>query len=115
MSLSLYMDEHVPRAITTGLRLRSVDVITVQEDGRTGSPDLVILDRATELGRVLFSHDDDFLIEAQRRQTAHIPFSGVIYVHQLSIQIGDCIRDLELLTQLETPEELANKVRYLPL
>ncbi|ASC69881.1 hypothetical protein XM38_008110 [Halomicronema hongdechloris C2206] len=34
MSLSLYMDENVHGAITTGLRIREVDVLTVQEDGR---------------------------------------------------------------------------------
>ena len=28
MPIKLYMDHHVPRAITTGLRLRGVDVIT---------------------------------------------------------------------------------------
>jgi len=27
------MDENVPRAITGGLRLRGIDVLTVQEDG----------------------------------------------------------------------------------
>jgi hypothetical protein len=29
MSLAFYMDEHVPRSITAGLRLRNVDVLTV--------------------------------------------------------------------------------------
>lgn len=32
------MDEHVHRAITIGIRLRSVDVLTVQEDVRTATP-----------------------------------------------------------------------------
>ena len=32
MSVALYMDEHVHRAITVGLRLRGVDVLTAQED-----------------------------------------------------------------------------------
>jgi hypothetical protein len=30
MSLSFYMDEHVPKAITNGLRIRGIDVLTVQ-------------------------------------------------------------------------------------
>lgn len=29
--LKFYMDEHVPKAVTEGLRRRGVDVITVQE------------------------------------------------------------------------------------
>lgn len=32
MPLKLYMDHHVPRAITLGLRLRHVDVLTAYED-----------------------------------------------------------------------------------
>ena len=33
MTVALYMDVRVHRAITTGLRLRDVDVLTAQEDG----------------------------------------------------------------------------------
>lgn len=68
MSLALYMDENVHGAITTELRLRGVDVLTVQEDDRTGLPDPLVLDRAMALGRVVFTQDSDFLIEANRRQ-----------------------------------------------
>ena len=32
MILKLYMDENVPRQITVGLRLRGIDVLSVQED-----------------------------------------------------------------------------------
>jgi len=35
MPLKLYMDHHVPRAITNGLRLRGIDVITAREDNAT--------------------------------------------------------------------------------
>ncbi len=115
MTLALYMDEHVHRSITIGLRLRQIDVMTVQEDGRTGSRDAEILDRAMEIERILFTQDDDFLVEAQRRQAAGIDFSGIIYAHQLGISIGNCIRDLELIAQITTFDELVNTVRYLPL
>jgi len=33
MAVALYMDQHVPRAIAAGLRLRGVDVLTAYEDG----------------------------------------------------------------------------------
>ena len=115
MSVALYMDEHVHRAITTGLRLRGVDVLTAQEDNRRNTPDPVLLDRATELQRVMFSQDEDMLIEAQRRQTDAIPFGGVIYGHQLRVTIGTCVRDLELIAQTADPEDLANRVEFLPL
>jgi hypothetical protein len=115
MSIALYMDENVHRAVTNGLRLRGVDVLTVQEDKRIAFPDPKILDRATELQRVLFTQDDDFLTEANRRQVENIDFFGVIYGHKLRVSVGDCIRDLEIIAEVANPEELANRVQYLPL
>jgi len=55
MSIRLYMDVHVRRAVTNGLRLRGVDVLTAQEDGASQMDDGPLLDRATELDRVLFT------------------------------------------------------------
>lgn len=109
------MDEHIRRAITIGLRLRGVDVLTVQEDGRAGTPDPILLDRATELQRIMFSQDQDFLVEANRRQVEGTSFSGVIYAPLISTSIGDCIRDLEIIAKASEPEDLANRVEYLPL
>ncbi|MDZ7957423.1 MAG: DUF5615 family PIN-like protein [Aulosira sp. DedQUE10] len=109
------MDENVPRPITLGLRLRGVDVLTVQEDGYSGVDDLQVLDRAKELQRVVFSQDEDFLIEANRRQTEDINFSGVIYAHQQSISIGNCVRDLEIIAKAVNFQEFVNRVLYLPL
>jgi len=84
MTVDLYMDHHVPRPITTGLRVRGVDVLTAAEDdARLPDPDL--LDRASALGRVLFSRDADLLREATRRLAGGIPFLGVIYAHQLRV------------------------------
>ena len=53
MPLALYMDVHVPRAITNGLRRRGVDVLTAQEDGAAEFDDPSLLDRATALNRAL--------------------------------------------------------------
>ncbi len=52
------MDQHVPRAISVGLRLRGVDVVTAFEDGAGEMNDSELLNRASELGRVLFTQDD---------------------------------------------------------
>ncbi|HAX77752.1 MAG TPA: hypothetical protein DCY88_18420 [Cyanobacteria bacterium UBA11372] len=115
MSVLLYMDEHVHSAITVGLRLRDVDVLTVQEDERAGTPDPILLDRAMELGRVMFSQDQDFLVEAKRRQIESINFAVVIFARRTRVTIGNCIRDLEIIAKLSEPEECANRVQYLPL
>lgn len=109
------MDENVPRAITGGLRLRGIDVLTVQEDGRRGLDDPRVLDRATELGRVLFSQDEDLLVEARRRQRESVAFSGVVYAHQLHSTIGECVHDLELVAQAVDCEEMNGRILFVPL
>ena len=55
------MDHHVPMAVTEGLRLRGVDVLTAYEDGTAQVEDPILLQRATELGRALFTQDTDLL------------------------------------------------------
>ena len=96
------MDVHVPLAITEGLRLRGVDVLRAQQDGsrRLGDPEL--LNRAGELGRVLFTRDLDLLAEATRRQRE-------------GAGLGECVRDLELVAVAGELEDLANQVLFLPL
>ena len=115
MGISLYMDHHVPRSITEGLRLRGVDVISAWEDGAHELDDPALLDRATELGRVLFSQDDDLLIEATKRQRSGVAFCGVIYGHQLKVSVGLCIDNLELVAKVAEYEELKDQVQFLPL
>ncbi|MDB9511680.1 DUF5615 family PIN-like protein [Kamptonema animale CS-326] len=115
MSVALYMDENIPRAVTNGLRLRAVDVLTAQEDRREGTPDPILLDRAAELNRVIFTQDEDFLAEAKRRQQQGVNFVGVIYIHHQRLIFGDCVRDLEIITKVSKLEDFANRVQYLPL
>ncbi len=115
MAIKLYMDAHVPKAITNGLRLRGVDVLTAQEDNANKLSDPELLNRASALNRVLFTFDDDLLAEAAKRQSSSIPFSGVIYTSPLNISIGACVKDLEIIAQSGEPEDLANRVEFLPL
>lgn len=115
MSLALYMDVHVPRGITDGLRARNIRVITAQEDGHREADDDVVLIRAAALGCVTFSHDADMLKICSRWQSEHSPFAGLIYAHQLKVTIGQCIHDLAIISELAAPEEMANRVEFLPL
>lgn len=115
MPLGLYVDVHIPRAITSGSRARGVDVITAQEDGTRQLLDPDLLDRAGELGRPLFTFDDHLLAEAHRRQGEGIAFSGVVYAHPLRVSIAKCIDDLEVICSAGEPEDVANQVIFLPV
>jgi predicted nuclease of predicted toxin-antitoxin system len=113
MSAGLYMDVQVPLAITRGLRRRGVEVLTAQDDGTVRLPDPDLLDRATELNRILFSMDIDLVTEAVRRQRAGEPFATVIFAQQLETSIGRGIAHLEALCQAAEPNDLQGQVIFL--
>jgi len=67
MSIKFYMDHNVPRSISNGLRIRSIDVLTCLEDDSIHLSDPEILDRANSLNRIVFTMDFDFLVEAKQK------------------------------------------------
>ena len=109
------MDVHVRRAVATALRLRSIDVLTAQEDGSAELSDGMLLKGATELGRVLVSQDEDPLREGARWLSERKDFSGIIYAHQLRITIGQMVEDLELIAGGTSQDEWWGRIEYLPL
>ena len=109
------MDVHVPPAVTTALRLRSVDVSTAQEDGAAQLDDDRLLQRATELGRILVSQDSDLLREGARRLREGADFSGIVYAHQLRTMIGQMVQDLEPIATATSNEEWRGRIEYLPI
>ena len=64
---------------------------------------------------MLFTEDADFLAEAAHRQATGLAFAGVIYIHQLHLDIGRCIADLEVIAKASDPPEWVDHVAYLPL
>ena len=101
--------------MTGELLLRGVDVLTSQADGTTKFDDTQLLARATTLGRVLFSQDEDLLRVASDWQEHGSRFAGVIYAHQLRITIGQCVADLELIAHATDPDDWISRVEFLPL
>ena len=102
------MDEHVPPAVSNGLRLRGVDVLTTQKTGMLGGGDRILLDHASRLERVMLSQDDDFLILHQQG----VPPAGIAYAAQQT-PIGDLVRGLLLIHDVLTAEEMHGRVEFL--
>lgn len=90
-----------------------MDVLTVQEDGREGSPDPLVLDRAAELGRFVFTQDHDFLAIGASRLVAGQQFSGIVFAHQMEISIRRCIDELEIISVLGLPADMENRIEFL--
>jgi hypothetical protein len=115
VSLRLYFDHHVPRAVEVGVRQQGIDVLTTEADGTADRDDEFLLQRATDLGRVVFTQDQDFLALAAAWQQTRREFTGMVYAHQLRITIGTAIRDLVLIASLTHPDDMRNRVEFLPL
>jgi hypothetical protein len=115
MPVPLFMDVHVPQAITEQLRRRGVDVLTASEDGSDQLPDDQLLERVRGLGRLIFTQDIRFKALAEDWQRQGRPFAGLLFGHQLGGTIGDYVRDLELIAKATEPLEWVNQVEHLPL
>ena len=85
-----------------------------REDGRAEAPDPALLSRSTELERVMFTQNKDFLREATRRQREGAHFYGVIYAPQIKSRVGQYIEDLHMIAELEDQNNLIGLITYLP-
>jgi len=99
--IKYYCDENVSSAIVHGLRIRGVEVLTVQEARMLGASDEAHLEFATQRSLVLFTQDADFL----RLHALGIMHSGIAYAHQRML-IGDIIRGLVLVYELLDAKEV---------
>ncbi|ABA21348.1 conserved hypothetical protein [Trichormus variabilis ATCC 29413] len=114
MAIALYMDVHVPQAITSQLRRRGVDVLTAVDDETQEFPDDKLLQRAAEIKRVLFTQDIRFRVLAETWQIEGKNFSGLIFGHQLGGTIGQFVKDLEFIAKVSEIDEWINVIEYIP-
>ena len=105
-TIKFHLDENVNSAIAKGLRVRGVDVTTTPEMGLIGADDEEQLKFAKIEGRVIFTHDDDFL----RVQIDH---TGIVYCGQGGRAIGEIIRWLILIWEALDSEDMENKVEFI--
>jgi len=110
--LKLFLDEDVPEAIATALKLRGYDVTTVTEVGRKGITDIDQLKYASSEKRVLFSFNiaDFYKIHSDFLKNG-LNHSGIILSKQLPI--GIIIKALLKLLSTITPEKSRNNLIWL--
>lgn len=106
--IKLYMDEHVPLAVTAALRRRGIDVVRAQDVGLHPAEDDVHLAFATGAGRVVMTQDADFL----RLHASGAGHAGIAYAPQQT-PVRYLIQTLTLLVDIVTPSEMIGHVEYL--
>jgi hypothetical protein len=100
--LKAYADEHVHSALTQALRLRGMDVVTVQDRNREGTSDEELLREALRDERIMLTNDADFLALASTFASQGRSFAPIFYWPQNQRRIGDTMRKtIGLATTLE--------------
>jgi hypothetical protein len=109
LNIKFHLDEHVSPAIAAGLRRRGMDVTTTIAAGLRGADDTDHIAFALAPGRVIVTHDDDYLmLHAQG-----VRHAGIAYCHQHARTIGQILSALGLIWQVLEPHEMENRVEYL--
>jgi hypothetical protein len=109
MPVRYHLDENVDVAVAMGLRQRGVEVSVSREVSLLGAADQAQLTFAHADGRVLVTHDTDFL----RLAAQGVSHSGIAYCPPQTHSVGEMIRRLIVIWRENEPESLMNQVKYL--
>jgi predicted nuclease of predicted toxin-antitoxin system len=109
VDIRFHLDENVHHAVADGLRRRGVEVTTSPEAGLRSAEDERHVEFARSEGRVIFTHDPDFL----RLNALGVNHHGIAFCQVGTRSIGEIIRALFDLWLHETAEAMQNRVMYL--
>jgi hypothetical protein len=109
MALRFHLDEHVANAIATALRRRGIDVSTTFEAGLLGAEDRTHIEFAKAQGRVIHTHDSDFLALAE----SGVDHAGIAFCAPGARTIRQVIEILVLMDACLTPEEMRNRIEFI--
>lgn len=104
-----FMDEHFPAAVSLALRQRGIDVLTVQDAGRSSLPDHDQLAFAQAEERVTVTFDTDYLALHQ----SGMDHAGIAWCPREKYGIGMLVQLLDLLFRVADRDQMRNRVEYL--
>ena len=110
-------DENFDRRVVTGVRRLdpAIDILTVQDAGRTGAADPDVLAWAAADGRVVLTHDVQTMIRfAYDRVRTGDPMAGLGVV-RLPCDHAAVIESIVTAAYCSDPADWADQVHYLPL
>jgi predicted nuclease of predicted toxin-antitoxin system len=106
--LRFHLDENVDPAVADGLRRRGIDVTTTVEADLVRASDEKQLEYAISEGRVIVTHDADFLRIAERGES----HPGIAYSPQESRSVGQIIASLFLMSECLSADDMRNHVEF---
>jgi predicted nuclease of predicted toxin-antitoxin system len=108
-TIPFHLDENCAKGLSRGLRLHGIDVTSTKEVGLIMATDEVQLEFASNEGRVLFTHDSDFLA----LNASGVAHRGIVYSRQGSHTMGEEIQAILLIWNVYDPEDMDGRVEYI--
>ena len=106
--MKFHLDECVHPAISDALQRRGIDTTAARDVQLVGVGDEDQLRFAVDNGRVLVTHDEDFL----RMDAMGVSHLGIVYCHTERHSVGELIRLLVLVHGCLTDEEMLGHVEF---
>ncbi|MBW4689504.1 MAG: DUF5615 family PIN-like protein [Komarekiella atlantica HA4396-MV6] len=107
--IQFHLDENIDLDIALALRRQGIDVTTTPEMELLGQTDEIQLAFACEQGRVIVTHDTDFL----RLASENTDHWGVAFCKKNLSSLGEIIRSLVLIYEALSPNEMRGWIEYL--
>ncbi len=106
--LRFYLDQNVDLTIARALLGRGVDVTTAVDTGRCARSDESQLAMALREGRVVVTHDQDFLVLHSMR----VPHAGIVYARMGTRTASQMVQFLKLAYDVLSPQEMKGHVEF---
>lgn len=101
-----YLDENISFRVARVLREAGINALTVSFAGMRGKSDIEQLEYATQLGRVLVTHDRDF-VDLALQKSGH---AGVIYAWNLNVSQEALCRELIHIHKTKSSESMRDQL-----
>jgi hypothetical protein len=108
-TLRFYLDENVDPEVAEQLIQKGIEAISTRSLGKLGDSDVNHLQRATEMGFVLCTHDADFL----RMNAQGVDHSGIVFSSHDESTIGGWVRELQTIHSEMTAEAMKMQVKFI--
>lgn len=106
--IKFYMDEHIPKAVASGLRQRGVEAMSCVDIGMLGKSDAEHLAWAFQKGYVIVTQDNDFLV----LHAQGVEHAGIAFASQPR-HIGELIRALMFIYEVLDAQDMVNHIEFI--